>query len=238
MTTPNVGAAGARLVLRKARTATLATLEEDGAPYASLVNVATDLTGLPVVFVSRLARHTSNLMRDPRASLLAGDVPGNGDALAGSRVTVLGHFEPLPREDIAARYLAHHPKARDYIDFPDFAFWRLAAREVHAIAGFGRIDTFAAADVFLSAAQCATLGAKAGGAIAHLNSDHADALELIATKLLGAAPGEWRSAAIDPDGFHLAHEGHSLRGEFPAQIEAMSGLRDAFVTLTRQARAV
>lgn len=237
MTTFNVKEAAARVALRRARTATLATLEEDGAPYASLVNVATDFAGLPVIFASRLARHTRNLMKDARASLLVGAIPDNGDALAGSRVTVLGRFEPLAREEIAARYLAHHPAAQDYIDFADFAFWRLAASEIHGIAGFGRIDTFPAADVFLTPAKCASFAATVDDAVDHLNADHAGAIALIATKLLGAPAGDWRVAAVDPDGFHLVYHGRSLRGDFEAPVATVTALRRAFAALTRKAKS-
>ena len=230
MTTSNVGGTAARRVLRNARTASLATLEDNGAPYASLVNVATDLAGLPVIFASRLARHTRNLTRDARASLLAGDLPAEGDALTGSRVSVLGRFEPMAREDVAARYLAHHPAAQGYIGFADFTFWRLEAREVHTIAGFGRIETLPADQVF--PAVDPGFAALAASAIDHLNADHAEALNLIATRLLGGEAGTWRAAAIDPDGYHLVSSSISRRGNFEQPVETPAALRPAFAKIT------
>ena len=57
----------ARRLLRRARTATLASLNrEGGIPYASLANVATDVDGRPVILVSTLAWHTQNLLGDDR----------------------------------------------------------------------------------------------------------------------------------------------------------------------------
>src|SRR2546423_1893555 len=101
----------ARLLLRRERHATIATLDrETGYPYASLVNFATDLAGFPVIFISRLARHTANLLDNPQGSLLAcGSPPARGDMLTGSRVTVIGNFEPVARELVAERYGDHHP---------------------------------------------------------------------------------------------------------------------------------
>ena len=58
-----------RGVLRLAATGSLATLK-DGAPFVSLVTVATTPAGEPILLLSRLAVHTRNLEADPRASLL------------------------------------------------------------------------------------------------------------------------------------------------------------------------
>ena len=58
----------ARQLLRRARTGTLSTLNrDDGIPYASLVNVATDVAGWPLILVSdpRLA-HEEPAGRRPR----------------------------------------------------------------------------------------------------------------------------------------------------------------------------
>ena len=79
----------ARNLLRRARTGTLATLNaDDGTPYASLVNLATDVRGCPLILVSTLAWHTRNLLADPRGSVMVAEIPPAGDALTGARVTV------------------------------------------------------------------------------------------------------------------------------------------------------
>ena len=71
----------AKVLLRATRAGTLATLDRNtGHPFASLVNVATDVDGSPLILVSRLATHTANLECDARASLLLADT-GKGDAL-------------------------------------------------------------------------------------------------------------------------------------------------------------
>ena len=78
----------ARNLLRRARTGTLATFNaDDGTPYASLVNLATDVRGCPLILVSTLAWHTRNLQADPRASVMVAEIPPDGDALTGPRVT-------------------------------------------------------------------------------------------------------------------------------------------------------
>ena len=89
----------AKSLLRTTRAGALATIDRNtGHPFASLVNVATDVDGSPLILVSRLSTHTANLENDGRASLLFASV-GRGDPLAYPRLTVLGTFTPVARQD-------------------------------------------------------------------------------------------------------------------------------------------
>ncbi len=135
----------ARLIVRNAATATLSTLQhDDGTPYGSLVNVASDAAGRPIILISSLAWHTQNLLADGRASLLFAVGGEYGDALESTRVTVLGRFEASEDAGLRARYLAWHVPARDYAGFGDFSIWRMVPERVHTVAGFGRIESMAA----------------------------------------------------------------------------------------------
>src|SRR3974390_1786359 len=133
----------ARSVVRAPRSGTLATIDRNGGyPFASLVNIATDFDGAPLILVSRLATHTANLEVDRRASLLLAEY-GKGDALAHPRLTVLGRFAPVERESvdderIRRRFLARHPKSELYAGFGDFAFWGLAVVSAHLNSGLSR----------------------------------------------------------------------------------------------------
>ena len=52
----------AKELLRTRRAGALATIDRNtGHPFASLVNVATDADGAPLILVSRLSTHTANL---------------------------------------------------------------------------------------------------------------------------------------------------------------------------------
>lgn len=135
--------------LRNCRSASLGSLLGDGGyPYVSLVNFAIDAAGFPILFLSNLAWHTQNLQRDGRASLLLAELPKAGDALMGARMTIVGTFETLTGSGNRDYYLQRHPEAKDYIDFADFGFWRMTPTLVHVVAGFGRIQTYGAAEVF------------------------------------------------------------------------------------------
>lgn len=224
----------ARGLLRRARTATLATLNAgDGTPYASLVNVASTVRGWPVILISTLAWHTRNLLADPRASLMVAEVPAAGDALTGPRVTIMGRFSKAAPEEAGRRFLARHPAAGLYAGFGDFAFWRMEPEAAHAVAGFGRIETIGAEEMFPDAAGIAALEE---GAIEHMNADHGDALQRYAEKLLGAAPGGWRAAAIDPDGMDLVRAEESRRLVFPAPVWTAGALRSLLAQLGAETR--
>lgn len=225
----------ARQLLRRSRTGTLATLNRDGGtPYGSLVNVATDVDGRPIILISRLAWHTRNLLADGRASLLVAKPPAKGDALTGARVTVMGRFGRCNEARLRRRYLARHPEAHMYVDFGDFGFWRLEPETIHAVAGFGQIETLAAIEVFPAAAE---LTALEDSAIAYLNDDHAGAELLYANNLRGVSAGDWKVTAVDPDGIDLCFGKQSLRLEFSLPVFTASDLRRSLVELSAKAEA-
>jgi heme iron utilization protein len=224
----------ARNLLRRARTATLGTLNaDDGIPYASLVNVATDVRGLPLLLISTLAWHTRNLIADPRASLMVAEVPPSGDALTGPRVSVMGRFVKVEDGSVRRRYLARHPAAELYAGFGDFAFWRMEPERAHAVAGFGRIETIPAVEMFPSADEMTALE---DGAVTHMNDDHEDAIQRFAAKCLGATPGGWKITGIDPDGADLRRDEEVLRLPFATPVYTAGALRKLMAELGEQTK--
>ena len=124
--------AEAKRLLRQIRSGALATLAQgSGYPFATLVSIATDFDGSPILLTSQLSAHTRNLAADPRASVLLAE-GGRGDPLAHPRLTVVGRAiratEPAERARLRARFLGRHPKSALYADFGDFSFWRSACR--------------------------------------------------------------------------------------------------------------
>jgi putative heme iron utilization protein len=232
----------AKTLLRATRAGTLATLDRNtGYPFASLVNVATDVDGSPLILVSRLATHTANLEVDGRAALLLAEM-GKGDALAHPRLTVLGTFTPVARDSaddarIRRRFLARHPKSELYAGFGDFAFWRIGVVSAHLNGGFARAADLSAADVLTDVAGAEALIETEAGAIAHMNADHAEACRLYATKLLGAPDGDWACVGIDPEGLELQRGQTALRLFFPQRIAGPGELRTMLKQLADKARA-
>ena len=75
------------------------------------------------------------------------------------------------------------------------------------------------------------------GAVTHMNADHAEAVRLYATKLLGADDGKWRLTGLDPDGLDLALGDATLRLPFPERVTGAAQLRKVVVDLAAKARA-
>lgn len=232
----------AKSLLRTTRAATLATLDRNtGHPFASLTNVATDVDGSPLILVSRLATHTANLECDGRASLLLAET-GKGDALAHPRLTVLGSMMPVARDDadearIRRRFLARHPKSELYAGFADFGFWRMHVVSAHLNGGFARAADLTAAEVLTAIEDARDLIDVEESAVAHVNADHAETCRLYATKLLGAADGDWACVGIDPEGLELQCRGNALRLVFPQRVNGPGPLRAALKDLAERARA-
>ena len=239
---PNFDAtAVAKALLRTTRAGALATIDRNtGHPFGSLVNVATDIDGSSLILISRLSTHTANLENDRRASLLLASV-GRGDPLAHPRLTVLGDFAPIGREDpsearLRRRFLARHPKSELYAGFADFSFWRLAVASAHLNAGFARAADLKAADLITDIGGAENLIEAEAGAVAHMNEDHADAVRLYATRLLGAEDGPWRLTGLDPEGVDLAQGDATLRLPFTQRVTTAAALRKVLVDLAKQAQ--
>ncbi len=232
----------AKGLLRATRAGTLATLDRNsGHPFASLVNVATDIDGSPLILVSKLATHTANLEIDSRASLLLAEY-GKGDALAHPRLTVLGSMAQIDRDSadeprVRRRFLASHPKSELYAGFGDFAFWRMAMVSAHLNGGFARAADLKATEVLTDISDAGVLVEAEADALAHMNADHAEACRLYAIKLLGAPEGKWVCVGIDPDGLDLQFGQTALRLAFPQRVTGPGPLRAALKALAEEARA-
>jgi heme oxygenase (biliverdin-IX-beta and delta-forming) len=74
-------------------------------------------------------------------------------------------------------------------------------------------------------------------AIDHMNADHRDAMNLYATKLLGAEAADWRCTGCDPDGMDMQAGTKALRLDFPRRIVTPAALRQTLKELADQARA-
>ncbi|WP_210492695.1 HugZ family protein [Microvirga antarctica] len=230
----------AKALLRTARAGTLATLDANGSPFASLVALSTTIDGTPIILTSSLSAHTQYLAANPICSVLVAAI-GKGDPLAHPRLTVLATARPLARDaaetaETRRRYLAHQPKAALYVDFPDFGFWRLDVTQASLNGGFGRAYRMSAADLLTPVDDVEAFTVMEASAIAHMNADHADAVSLYATRLCGAEPGPWIMTAIDPEGAQLACGDTVVRLVFGRALASPDEVRPALIALARKAR--
>lgn len=226
-----------RKLLRESRSGALATLTPDSrSPYCSLVNVASAADGAPLLLISKLALHTKNILADNRVSLML-DERKEGDPLQGARVTLMGRASVTQDENDRRRYLARQPESEMFAGFADFAFYRIDIDSAHLVAGFGRIVDLKPADILVDLSGAGDLLAAEAGAVEHMNADHADAVRLYATKLLGAPDGAWTCAGFDPEGMELQNGRTALRLPFPQRVTGGGPLRAVLRQLAQDARA-
>lgn len=227
-----------RALLRGLDRASLASAlpGEAGAwPYASLVLVTVDHDLSPILLLSELAEHTRAIEADGRISLLFDGTAGLDQPLTGPRVTVLGRASRTDDERLKSRFLARHPDAEMYAGFKDFHFYRVGVERAHLVAGFGKIRWIDGAGLVPSVAT--GLAEAEAGIVRHMNEDHADAVGLYATKLLGLAGGDWRMTGIDAEGIDLRKGGEVARLAFDSPLAAGVEARGVLVALVGKARS-
>jgi putative heme iron utilization protein len=234
----------ARTLVHLARLGTLATQlqRRPGFPFASLAPYGVDAAGRPSFLVSTMAVHTQNLAGDARASLLVAQPDWAEDPLAGARATLVGPVAPVPADEVGTvreSYLARHENARYWVDFEDFAFWRMAVEDVYFVAGFGAMGWVDGAAY--AAAAPDPLAEAAHGILAHMNADHADALVLYCRAFAGLDAEHATMTGIDRLGFRVrAQVAGGLRGlrlGFPEEVRTTADARRVLVEMVRDARS-
>lgn len=114
-----------------------------GTPSISRVTFQTDAEGIPLILVSGLAPHTASLRAHPDCALMLGDPGPKGDPMTAPRLMIKARAEFVgadapERADLRDAWLARNPKAKVYIDLPDFSFCRLRPQSALLNGGFAR----------------------------------------------------------------------------------------------------
>jgi heme iron utilization protein len=235
-----------RRLMRRQAHAVLATSLAAGQrirPYASLVAIACDVDASPLLLLSDLAQHSRNIAADNQVSLLfdggGTDLPV-ADPLASPRLSLLGETVREADPRLLARFVARHPSAAAYAGFSDFHLYRVEIGRGHLVAGFGRIS-WIEPDELRFRADARALAAAELDIVAHMNADHADALELYAAHLLQRSGTGWRMTGIDPEGIDLRRDAETARLDFAARSLAPAldpeAARRALVALAAEARS-
>jgi len=223
----------------------LSTIAVDpaGYPYGSVATYGLDDRGNPLFFVSLMAEHTQNAIRDSRASLLVTEpVPDGADPLASGRATLMGPMTAVADSDRPSaqeRYLAANPTAEYYIGFGDFAFYRLDVASIRYVGGYGRMSWVDAGRY--AAAEPDPLAPAAAGIIGHMNADHAEAQALYCRHLAGRPDTTAATmSAVDRYGFEMIAEGPrgraAVRLGFPEPCATGEEVRRAMVAMVAEAR--
>ena len=233
----------ARTLVHVGRVASLSTLsrKQPGFPFGSVMPYGVDGGGRPLFLISTMAMHTQNLQADPRASLLVTSPETGTDPLGASRVTLVGNALAVAANqggNARALYLERHPGSSYWVDFDDFAFYRLEITDVYYVGGFGVMGWIAAEDYL--AAQPDPLAGFSSEIIAHMNADHKAALILLSRTIAGIESQDASMTAVDRLGFHLrlttAEGMKGTRLAFPQPIANREEARQVLVEMVREAR--
>jgi putative heme iron utilization protein len=214
----------ARTLVYLGRVGSLSTVsrKQQGYPFGSVMPYGLDEHANPVFLVSTMAMHTQNVHGDPRSSLLVTQLDTIGDPLGASRVTLLGNILPVPEQELAeARelYLARYANSKYWVDFDDFSFYRMDVVDVYYVGGFGVMGWVAASEYYR--AQADLLADDAPSIIQHMNTDHRDALVLLARLFAGIKSQEVSMTSVDRLGFHV-------------RVKTQDGTRNARIAFLRE----
>lgn len=239
----------ARTLLASSAHGVLATLDTQGYPYTSVVELLPLEDGDALFLLSDLAEHTKNLSRDPRASLLVATDSESERLLAQARLSVMGTLglEQDPRHREA--YLKLHPSAATYAGFSDFRFYRLRPERTYFIGGFGRMGW--ADEKSYRQAQPDPLLRAAPAIMAHMNEDHEHNLLQYAHAFAGLGWAEHAAMlTVDRYGFDVEVTGGEVRGEgekervktirltFSEPLSSAQQVRAEMVRLANEAREI
>jgi putative heme iron utilization protein len=225
------------------RIGSLSTLsrKQAGFPFGSVMPYALDERGRPIFLISTMAMHTHNLLADPRASLLVTQPDASGDPLGASRVTLLGNVLAVSGPEVTELrklYLARYENSKYWVDYEDFSFYRMDVVDVYYVGGFGVMGWVPAADY--ESAQPDPLADAAAGIMQHMNSDHKDALILLARVFAGIESQEAAITSIDRLGFHVRLKtAEGVRGSriaFAREVSSPVETRNVLVEMVKQAR--
>ena len=196
----------ARTLVHLQQTGGLSTIsrKQPGWPFGSVMPYGLDDQGQPSFLISTMAMHTQNLLGDPRASLLITPPESQRDPLGAARVTLMGSVTKVPKNEVAPvreRYLSRHANAAYWVDFDDFAFFRMALADIYFVGGFGSMGWVAPAEYMAAAVD--PLAEAATDLIREMNTTQQETLLLLA-RVCGNLDAQQASiTTIDRLGFHL-----------------------------------
>jgi heme iron utilization protein len=232
-----------RTLVYLGRVASLSTLsrKQQGFPFGSVMPYGLDDHANPVFLISTMAMHTQNVQADPRSSLLVTQPDTTGDPLGASRVTLLGNILPIPGPEVTeARklYLARYANSKHWVDFDDFSFYRMGVVDVYYVGGFGVMGWVSASEYY--SGQPDPLADTAAEIVQHMNTDHGDALVLLARAFAGIESQEVAMTSVDRLGFHVRFKTQDgtrgARIAFLQDVSSPAEARKVLIEMVGQAR--
>ena len=228
-----------RQLVRAGRSAALSTIlsKNEGWPYSSFVTYATDQSGGLIFLFSDISDHTRNLKDDPRASVLVEQASGRKNPQTGPRVTLIGEINKTKDTNHVNRFLICHPRAKMYAGFTDFNFYHMLVERAHYIGGFASAVWHKGCEFQIVPKLAQNIKEAEPDILAHMNADHAEAVNLFANRLLRRKGDGWKMIGIDADGIDLMKNELLARLAFTSPLVKASDARAKLVALVSKARS-
>ena len=219
-------------------------------PYSTFTLVAYDYDLSPILLLSDLSEHTTNIKSNNLISLMVCEEEkvyqffpkfkkqfGNyEDPMSRPRITLIGEAKVTKNLHHKKRFLSRHPAANLYSNFNDMNFYILKIKSAHLIGGFAHVKWFNKNDLICK--DFKNFKEMEYDVMEHMNSHHKESIDLYSTKILKNKTKNWKIVGIDPDGFDLRKGKNLTRLFFEKQLNDAKKLRGVFVNLHNLASKV
>lgn len=215
---------------------------QKGYPFGSITPYDVGKDGKPVIFISFLAEHYKNLVKEPKACLTIPDWYGHIDPQLYARLSIIGEFKKVTTEQTADNYWERFPEANERKLAHNFCFYELEPHKFRWVGGFGEIYWIDAKEILSQERDeiCYT----ALPAVRHMNEDHQDALQDYLS--LAKIPKESRPKQHLLTMTHMQRDCFNIRSNtqdnwtisFEKPINTPEGTRAGLIKLLKQARSI
>ncbi len=186
------------------------SIEVSGYPFGSVTPYTLNEKFNPVIYISHLAQHTKNIIKNNKVSLTI--LEHATDPQKSARITFLGEAHKCTNESNRFYYLKCFPNAKSFEEIHGFDFYEINCERIRFIKGFGKIF-WIEKDEWPTENFTDYKGESE--VIEHMNVEHLNVLEEIigekGVKLL----------SIDKFGMVIHTSSGPIRKEFPKILEDM-----------------
>ncbi len=220
-------------------------------PYSTFTLTAFDYDISPIVLLSNLSEHTTNIKKNGLVSLMLCEEQklyhyfpkfensnsNYEDPMSRPRITLIGNLKKTNDENNKKRFLSRHPASKLYSGFADMNFYKMKIIGAHMIGGFASVKWFKEKDLITKEPEGFNVSEE--NIIKHMNECHQDSLNLYSTRLLKSKKKKhWGMVGIDPEGFDLRNKDVLARYCFEKTITDVKTLRGLFVSLHKKAASI
>jgi putative heme iron utilization protein len=226
---PDKGFASRKL-LKENNNGVLATVSLDvpGYPFGSVTPYCLSEKLEPLLLISNIARHTKNIIANPKVSLTVFDYKSN-DVQANGRVTYIGDALKTDDASLNEKYQLYFPNSKGYFGFHDFSLYKIELKKIRYIGGFAKIFWLEKEEFVLEN----PLAAVEKRIIDHMNNDHSDSIIKYCRVFKGENVAAAAMIGIDSEGFDVLADNRLHRFSFDEPVTDAGIAREILVKMAK-----